>query len=297
MNETDILKQYITFLKINRQSGEKTILAYTKDLKHFLDFLKIDINNLKQLKNINNEDIKKWLLERRKNATNRTISRQIIAIRMFFLFLKEIKNITNNDILNLNGLKFRNGLPKALKRDIIVDITDNLDDVIKYQYKFELERDRFIIWFLYSTGLRISEALQIKDTDFIQNEVVILGKGKKERIITILPILKQYYKRYKEELINSNIVIKDNALLIKKNGKKMSVRDIDRIFQQIKINKGLLYFSPHVMRHSFATRLLENGANIKQIQTLLGHENLSTTQKYTKITEKLLEDKLKKIKW
>ncbi len=297
MNDTDILKQYITFLKINRQSGKKTILAYTKDLEHFLDFLKVDVNNLKQFENNDNEDIKKWLLERRQTATNRTISRQIISIKMFFLFLKEIKNITNNDILNLKGLKFRSGLPKAIKRDTIVDIIDNLGDIIKYEYKFELERDRFIIVFLYSTGLRISEALQIKDADFLKNEVVILGKGKKERVITILPILKQYYKRYKEELMKSNIIVKDNALLIKKNGKHMSIRDIDRIFQQIKINKGLLYFSPHTMRHSFATRLLENGANIRQIQVLLGHENLSTTQKYTKITEKLLEDKLKKIKW
>ena len=111
---TNIEQKFITFLRVNRSSSDKTINSYLSDIRHFCNFLSIDENNLHQLEKINNENIKQWLIERKNSVSNRTISRQIVAIKMFFSFLNEIYNIRNDFILNMNGLKFRNNLPKAL---------------------------------------------------------------------------------------------------------------------------------------------------------------------------------------
>ena len=297
----NIINDFKTFLKINRSDSEHTMKTYVEDIDNFCKSISVYNNNLDQLKNINNEHIKEWLIERRNKVSNRTISRQIVAIKMFFIFLNEIHNIRNDVILNLGGLKFRNGLPKAVSDNTILEIINNLDKIIKYKHNFEVERDRLLLTLLYSTGIRISEALQLSHQDLPASQATIIAKGQKERIIPILPIVNQRYNIYMKSLKTAGIMINNKYVFLKidskNNIKKLPIRDIERIFEQIKINRNLQAFSPHVLRHSFATSLLENGANIKQIQSLLGHKNLSTTQKYTKITEKLLSDKLDKIGW
>ena len=296
-----IINEFKTFLKINRSASEHTIKTYIEDVCNFCKFINIDTDNLDTLKNINNDNIKEWLIDRRNKVSNRTISRQIVAIKMFFIFLNEIHNIRNDAILNLGGLKFRNNLPKAVNNNTILEIIDNLDKIIKYKHNFEIERDRLLLTLLYSTGIRISEALQLSHQDLQASQATIIAKGQKERIIPILPIVNQKYHTYINALKRADIMINNKYVFLKidakNNVKKLPIRDIERIFEQIKINRNLQAFSPHVLRHSFATSLLENGANIKQIQSLLGHKNLSTTQKYTKITEKLLSAKLDKIGW
>ena len=296
-----IINEFKTFLKINRSASEHTIKTYIEDIYNFCKFINIDTDNLDTLKNINNDNIKEWLIERRNKVSNRTISRQIVAIKMFFIFLNEIYNIRNETILNLNGLKFRNGLPKAINENTIFDIIEHIDKILQYKHKFEIERDKLLLTLLYSTGIRISEALQLSHQDLQNSQATIIAKGQKERIVPILPIVNQRYQIYIDALKEENIITNNNYVFLKIDAKnhikKLPIRDIERIFEQIKINRNLQAFSPHVLRHSFATSLLENGANIKQIQSLLGHKNLSTTQKYTKITEKLLSDKLEKIGW
>ena len=291
-------KEFITFLKINRSSSKKTIEAYTRDVLSFLDFLEIKIDDIGKLQNINEDDVKMWLLSRKNSVSNRTISRQIVAIKMFFLFLNETHNVRNDIVLNIHGLKFRDGLPKALQMDAIKVVIDDLDKIIKYKNLWELSRDKLLVILLFSTGLRISEALTLKHGDFHKDVVIILGKGEKERMVPILQVVKKYYNQYQQILRANNLPFSDDDyVFINSKQKPMSTREVDRKFQIIRINKNFQYFSPHVMRHSFATSLLENGANIRQIQSFLGHENLATTQKYTKITRKALGEKLKKIKW
>ena len=292
----EILKKYKTFLKINRSASEKTISAYVDDILHFCDFLKIDINNTNKLEKIDNNDIKKWLIERKDVATNRTISRQIVAIRMFFMFLNEVYGIQNDKILNMSGLKFQEGLPKAIQDVSIINVIDNVDKYMQHKYKWEIERDKFLITLLFSTGMRISEAMSLKSNMLKNETITILGKGNKERIVPILSIVRDRFNEYLKELNNFGLNIK-NDIFIKNGGKVMTILDAQRIFEKIKVVCGFEHFSPHVMRHSFATSLLENGANINQIQVLLGHENLGTTQKYTKITKKSLSEKLKKVGW
>jgi integrase/recombinase XerC len=285
-------------LKINRSSSEKTIIAYISDIRNFCNFLKKNPENKKQMQNITQEDIKKWLLERRQNATNRTISRQIVSIKMYFSFLREIYNINNTAILNMNGLKFSANLPKAVNFETIIDVLENLDKFNEYKTDWELSRDKFLIILLFSTGMRISEALNLRHYEIQNNTLTILGKGNKERIIPVLDVVMKYYEQYRQELIKNKIfTATSNWLFINKKQKKLSVRMVDAFFRKLRISKNLQFFSPHVMRHSFATELLENGANIRQIQELLGHEKLITTQKYTKITKKIIGEKLKKINW
>ena len=293
-----ILDDFITFLRINRSSGKKTIDAYLKDVESFFSFLELNINDINVFDKINEENLKEWLIERRNKVSNRTISRQIVAIKMFFTFLNEVYGIRNDVILNANGLKFTSGLPKAIQSDEISDIIENLDKIVKYKSKWELLRDKLLCVLLFASGLRISEALALKHKDFHGQEFIIFGKGQKERVVPALDVVIQYYNDYKKVLVENGFSIYDNDFVfINSKEKPLSTREVERKFQFIKISKNLAHFSPHTMRHSFATSLLENGANIRQIQSLLGHENLSTTQKYTKITQKVIGEKLKKIKW
>ena len=175
---------------------------------------------------------------------------------------------------------------------------ENLNTVHEYKTNWELLRDKFLIILLFSTGMRISEALNLRHYNMQENTITILGKCNKERIIPLLDVVKDYYEDYKNELLKEKIfTANSNWLFTNKKQKKLQVRAVDALFQEIKISKNMQFFSPHVMRHSFATGLLENGANIRQIQELLGHEKLATTQKYTKITQKIIGEKLKKINW
>ena len=294
----NVIKEFVTFLSINRSASKKTVNSYLRDINNFCNILEIDVNNIATLKEINEEQIKKWLLERRNVVSNRTISRQIIAIRMFFMFLNDVYNIRNDFVLNMKCLKFRNNLPKAVNCNEIIDIIKNLEKIVCYKNEFNLVRDKLLLVLLFSSGLRISEALSLTHDDFSRNEFVIFGKGQKERLVPILDIVNKYYNDYKNILLKNKLTIfgKDKVFVNIKQ-KPLSARDVDRVFQVIKINRNLQYFSPHVLRHSFATSLLENGADIRQIQTFLGHESLTTTQKYTKITQKIIGEKLKQIKW
>ena len=298
-SDKNLLKDFQTFLKIYRSASEKTISSYSRDLQHFFEVLNITTaqqNDPDFLVKIGNDEIKKWLFERKSKTTNRTISRQIVAIKMFFMFLSEVYDAKNGKILNMSGLKFINGLPKAVESDLIIEIIDNIESVIKYKNSFEIARDKLLFTLLFATGMRISEALAITHNQLKNEQIVVFGKGQKERLVPMLDIIKTKYKQYLQSAKECNITLQD-AVFIGSNGKKLTARAVQHIFEKIKICYGLQHFSPHTMRHSFATALLENGANINQIQVLLGHENLSTTQKYTKITKKSLADKLNKVGW
>ncbi len=294
----NLLESFKTFLRINRSASDNTVESYLRDLQNFCKFLKKDLNDIKSLKTINNKDVREWLISRRNLVSNRTISRQIVAIKMFFVFLNETYNVRNEVILNMNGLKDNSGIPKAIGYEQIKEIIDSFEKVLNYKNNWEIARDKLLLVLLFSSGMRISEALALKHNDFLKQEFIIFGKGKKERIVPIIDIVIEYYNEYKKKLLDNNIKISANDFVFLNSKKKqLTAREAERFFQKIKINKNLQYFSPHIMRHSFASSLLENGANINQIQELLGHSNLATTQKYTKITQKTINDKLKKINW
>lgn len=293
--EHKLLDDFIVFMKINRSSSKNTINAYIRDIREFFEILNLEIS-LENCKKINNENLRKYLLTKRERCKNRSISRKIVSIKMFFKFINEMYEIQNDFVLNMSGLKFCSTLPKAVENQTILDICEKLNEIIKYKNNFELVRDKFLILLLYSTGLRISEALNLSIFELKQDKITIKGKGEKDREVLIIPIIHDMLHKYINEAEKNGVILKEKAF-IKNNGKSMSARDVERLFEKIQIATGLEKFSPHTMRHSFATSMLSGGANIKQIQEILGHSNLETTQKYVKITPKLLSDKLTKIKW
>ena len=185
-------------------------------------------------------------------------------------------------------------MPKAVNNNTILEIIDNLDRIIKYKHNFEVERDRLLLTLLYSTGIRISEALQLSHQDLQASQATIIAKGHKERIIPILPVVNQKYHTYINALKRADIMINNKYVFLKidtkNNVKKLPIRDIERIFEQIKINRDLQAFSPHVLRHSFATHLLQNGAELKAIQMMLGHSDISSTQVYMQFQNENIKD-------
>jgi site-specific recombinase XerD len=153
-NSIDIIREFKSFLKSYRSASENTINSYTKDVMYFFKVLGLtehDYNNLNNLKQLNNEHIKTWLIDRKKTNSNRSISRQIISIKSLFIFLDTIYDIRNEVFLGLNGMKFNTNLPKAINHDTIIAIVRNINEIIKYKYTFECERDKLIILLLYST--------------------------------------------------------------------------------------------------------------------------------------------------
>lgn len=286
------ITKYIEYLKTIRNYSENTILAYNQELFKYSNYLKEHkINYL----NINKQQIWDYLkyLDDLKYESS-SISRHITAIRSFYTYLKEEGEIKTNIYLTIHNPKIKRKLPNVLNKEEMRALLDFRDLKTANDY---LERCLFEL--LYATGLRVSEISNIKMQDINYNEKSIktMGKGKKERIV--------YYGEYaelaiKEYLPYRNKLLKEanDYLFINSRGTKMQRTSIEKIISN-RVSKIALQhrISPHTLRHTFATDLLENGADIRTVQELLGHEKLSTTQIYTHLTsEYLRKEYLNKMK-
>lgn len=285
-----VTNNWIDYIQNELRLSKNTIKSYLSDLVLFFNFIHIinkDQIDINYIKNIKINTIREWLSHRKQNQNikNSSNSRAISSLHSFFSFLYEKKIIAQNIIDILSRPKIEKHLPKPASLEEILTIIENSEN----EEGWVNSRNALLFVLIYASGMRISEALSLKQEDFIKDNIVITGKGGKQRIIPKLGILKKYYEDYlsKCPFISQN----KDIIFFGKNGNKLNRTFMAKIMQRIRINLGLNEsITLHSLRHSFATHLIQNNANIRVVQQLLGHSSLSTTQLYTKLSNKSLKN-------
>lgn len=278
------IKEFLEYLEYQKNYSKDTIHSYGIDLREYVEY--ININEI-DLFEIDYNSIKKYLvfLDEQKNKSS-TIARKISALRSFYRFLLN-KEVVKTNPFSLISLPKKE---KHLPRFFYYNELEALFEVPKLNTPLG-QRDRLILEMLYATGVRVSELVNIKVSDITGEKIKVLGKGNKERIVRFgdyaLDVLELYLKDgYKK--LNKN---KYDYLFLNNNGEQLTTRGIryilDNIIKRTTIDKKI---SPHMLRHSFATHLLNEGCDILTVQELLGHESLSATSIYTHITNDRLKE-------
>jgi len=276
------IDKFITYLKVEKNASPHTVTNYVIDLKAFGVFL-----GEKDIGGIDHIALRKFLAEMRaRNYSKRTIARKLASLRSFFRFLYREGLIKTNPITAISTPKLDKKLPVVLDVSRIAKLIQSPPDNTLAGL-----RDRAIMETLYSTGMRVSElvGLDQDDIDFISEVVKVLGKGSKERLIPIGRPAVDAIRRYIDGLSGSCVKDKD-AVFLNNSGRRLTDRSVRRVIDKyIRLSSIAEHISPHSMRHSFATHLLDRGADLRSVQELLGHMNLSTTQIYTHVTMERLK--------
>jgi len=286
----EIFKEFYNYLLFDKNYSSNTINSYLTDVYNLLLFIDKKSNNERVLFEIKEEDIRNYLKKlKQDNISDRSIARKISTLKTYYKFLIVTNKIKNNPMDFIIIPKQSKVLPTVLSIEEVLILLDvPLNNAYDYRNKAMLE-------LMYATGLRISELINLKisNIDLQLNLLKTIGKGNKERIIPIGDYATEYLKKYIYDYRHT-FIKKQNSeyLFLNKNGTKMSRQMFFKIIQKLAQTKNIkTKFSPHTLRHSFATHMLEYGADLRTIQELLGHSNISTTQIYTHMsTDKLREN-------
>ena len=276
------LNQFVQYLEVERNYSNNTIKSYKNDLKEFFDYSE------KNLKDLKNRDIRLFIeylydIDRKRTTINRKIS----VLRTYFKFLRREELLDENPMEEILSAKNNKKLPDFLTINEINDLINSIGE----ENLLDL-RNKTILELLYATGLRVEELVNLKknDINFGNKYLKVTGKGNKERSVPITDIALKKVNRYLKRRKYENEII-----FLSKNGNPLSQRDIRRIFKKLikkmAIDKNI---TPHTIRHSFATHLLERGADLRLVQELLGHSSISTTQIYTHISMEKMKEYYKK---
>lgn len=273
-----LINDFKNYLELERNYSNNTSLSYVKDVTLFSDFIK------KDLLLVDKKDIEKYI--RSLNKSSKTISHIISSLKSFYNYYMRMGNINSNPTDEIDRPKIEKKIPEFLTLEEVSSLLN-----FKVNNEFEA-RNKAILELLYSSGLRISEltSLELSNIDLDECLVRVMGKGSKERIVPLgdyaIEALKEYIYFYRPMLNKNN----SSYIFLNNRGGILSRQFIFKVIKEECIKKGIRKnVSPHTLRHTFATHLLKNGADLRIIQELLGHENLSTTQIYTHLTN----DKLK----
>lgn len=269
------LVQFLDFLEVEKRYSSHTITAYKKDLEQFLDFTCVE--NVNDLEDVNFQNVRAWLVEiLEKGNSNRTAARKISSLRVYFKWLLKEGFVKDNPVSKIKAPKQSKRLPSFFRESQLdsVDFQEMFDD------SFEGVRNKLIIEVLYQTGIRLSELINLKVKNLADDKIKVLGKRNKERIIPISNQLNIFIKSYLNLLDNEGLI--NEYLFVLKNGKKIYPKLVYRLINFYLGNvTDVDKCSPHVLRHTFATHMLNNGAGLETLKDLLGHANLSATQVYT----------------
>ena len=273
------VNKFIDFLLLEKKYSQHTAVAYQRDIEMFQLFLTNEFS-VSEVSDANYSQIRSWIVELvSANVTNRTINRKVSSLNSYYKFLLKIEVIELNPLTKHKALKVSKKLQIPFSETEIASVLNGIDTD-----SFEGLRDKLIIELFYSTGMRRVELvnLQLSDVDISQRQVKVLGKRNKERFIPLLPNVIKTHRAYLDERSQLKLVKDSNALFLSLKGvkvyEKLVYRVITNYFDTVssKVKK-----SPHILRHSFATHLLNNGADLNSVKELLGHSSLAATQVYT----------------
>lgn len=273
------IKKFIDFLLLEKKYSQHTAIAYQKDIEMFQLFLSREFPESK-LSDVNYSQIRNWIVELvNTNITNRTINRKVSSLNSYFKFLLKIQSVEFNPLRKHKALKVSKKLQIPFSEIEITSVLNSIETD-----SFEGLRDKFIVELFYSTGMRRVELVNLKlsDVNLSQGQVKVLGKQNKERYIPLLPNVLDTYQAYLIKRSNLKVIKDLTALFLTRKGvkvyEKLVYRVIINYFDTVstKVKK-----SPHILRHSFATHLLSNGADLNSVKELLGHSSLAATQVYT----------------
>jgi integrase/recombinase XerD len=282
-NAENPVEDFIYYLQAERGLSVNTVESYKSDVLSFLE------NTKRNIKDINREDIKNYLHSLHSSSfSSATVARKTSSLRMFFLFHIGEGLIEGNPMNNIQSPRMEKKLPKFLSTDEITKLIESVNGDFKYSI-----RDKAILELLYGCGLRVSELLNIRREDIFLKEdfIRVKGKGGKERIIPLGDKAKKALIKYITEERPTLDKKNSTFLFLTRRGNKLSRMGLWKRFQQYLAKSGITKScTPHTLRHSFATHLLQRGASLRTVQLLLGHSDISTTQIYTHVDRNYLRE-------
>jgi integrase/recombinase XerC len=276
-----MLDSFINYLEYEKRASRHTVLAYRKDLDQFSEFYQLSFEK-EDISNAEHPEIRAWIVDLvEQNLSPTSINRKIATLRSFYKFLMRSAVITKDPTYKLRALKSPKRLPEFVQEEAMDKILDELE----YEPSFDGQRDRMVMEFLYLTGVRLSELLELKwrDIDLQSDAVKVFGKRKKERMIPLTNRLKKNIISYKKVFEETFPFVDQSDYFIVINNKEQAYpMKIYRIVKHyLNLFAQTTKRSPHLLRHTFATHLLNKGADLNAVKDLLGHANLAATQVYT----------------
>ena len=275
MTSLGAIEQFEVYLATEKRYSEHTLIAYKNDLHQFVSYA--EITEDRQLAEVNHQLVRGWMVELlEQSVVPRSVSRKLSCLRSFFNWLRKEGLVTENPMLKVRGPKVEKRLPQFVKQSEFVK--ERIDPI--FGNDFDGIRDRLIVELFYQTGVRLSELINLKEQDVVSTHIKVLGKRNKERIIPIGKELFEQIQLYRS--VKPNEQDSQILLFVKRDGVKLSSKFV---YRKINTYLGMVTNtqkkSPHILRHTFATHMLNNGAGLETLKELLGHANLSATQVYT----------------
>ena len=276
---------FLEFIQFEKRASNHTLVAYSNDIKQFILYLS-NTYEITSITEVNHTIIRSWIVSlMEQKISPRSVNRKITTLKTFYKYLLRQNIVTENPMLKILSPKTSKRLPVFIEKEKMDTL---LDDTV-FGDDFEGQRNKLIMELFYATGIRLSELINLKqvNVDLYQSQIKVLGKRNKERIVPFNTVLKDQIQQY----ITTKADLNNEFLFVNKNGKQLYEKFVYRLVntylsQITTVNKK----SPHVLRHTFATHMLNNGADLNAIKELLGHANLSATQVYTHNTVEKLKN-------